>query len=100
MKLENERDLFEEVEEIKDYMSHIDERTSAIIDILNGLDFKEVERLAKELKGREEKLQNVYDKLNVMINEYKGFVSIQRGEFKENCDVIRKFQNGLKKMAE
>ncbi len=101
---ENERDILEKIEEIKQISNRIEDELTSINITLKFLDIDQFNDLVEKIKekkeelgvikDKEEKLQNVYDKLIVMINECKGLVATSRVVFKAR---IKKKPSELKK---
>jgi hypothetical protein len=92
--------ILEYVMEIKRNHHYMEEKLDSIMDCIPAIDFQRMQELVNVINEKEEKVQNMYEKLNIMINETKGFLAMERAEFRENSTIIRKFHNGLRKMFE
>jgi NADH/NAD ratio-sensing transcriptional regulator Rex len=90
--IEEERNLCEEVTEIKQIVDRIEDELISINTILRFLDVNRFNELIDKIrenqenleiiKEKEEKLQNVYNALRIMINECKGIVAMTRPNLK------------------
>ena len=96
------KDIFDEVSEIRMIIDRLEDEIISINSKLKYLDIDSFNRIIDKIRKKEEalevirekeeKLQNVYLKLNNMINECKGVVSISRSSLhdKKNFDEATK----------
>ncbi len=91
--MNEDKDVFDEVSEIRMIIDRLEDEIISInsklkyfdIDRFNGIieKIKEKQENLEVIREKEEKLQNVYVKLNTMINECKGCVSISRASLQD-----------------